>query len=177
MKNFWPKPWKLIALWCTFSKISWVRSEKRGFVLWRLLCPSARLQPVSQQLGMGCGFIHLNTTAAFKSWAGDCEQGKWSDSAKSELCSSLRCGEEASTFPIASSSLVAHHSSFLLPACCFFVQDEFLLWCSLILTLYLQKHWVVSSSLVLRELLCSLRKCWDFTFCVIWCYTRNQNLW
>lgn len=40
--------------------------KRGGFVQSHLLCPSARLQPVSQQLGMGCGFIHLNTTAAFK---------------------------------------------------------------------------------------------------------------
>lgn len=86
--------------------------KRGGFVQLHLLCPSACLQPVSQQLGTGCGFIHLNTTAAFKSWAGDSKQGKWSDSAKSEMCSSLGCGEEASSFPIASSSLLVCHCSF-----------------------------------------------------------------
>lgn len=86
--------------------------RRGGFVQSHLLCPSACLQPVSQQLGVGCGFIHLNTTVVFKSWAGDSKQGKWSDSAKSELCSSLGCGEEAFSFPIASSSLlVRYHSS------------------------------------------------------------------
>lgn len=71
--------------------------------------------PVSQ-LGMDRGFIHLNTPAASKSWAGD--KGKWSESAKSELCSRLRCGEEWGSLFISCcfySSLV-HHLSFLLPA-------------------------------------------------------------
>lgn len=91
--------------------------KRGGLVQSHVLCLSACLQPVSQQLGMGCGFIHLNTAATFKSGAGDSEQGKWSDSAKSELCSSLGCGEEAFSFPIASSSLLVCHSSSPQPFC------------------------------------------------------------
>lgn len=45
--------------------------KRGGLVQLRLLCLSACLQPVSWQLGVGCGFIHLNTAAAFKSGAGD----------------------------------------------------------------------------------------------------------
>lgn len=100
--------------------------KRGGFVQLHLPCPCVCLQPASQQLGVRCGFIHLNTTAAFKSWAGGSEQGKWSDGAKSELCSSLGCGEEASSFPVVSCwfDTALFHSSFLLPARCFCVQDE-----------------------------------------------------
>lgn len=118
--------WLLCDILCV--KYAGCDVERGGFVQLHLLCPSACLQPVSQQLGMGCGFIPLNNTTAFKSWAGSSEQGKWSECAKAELHSSLWCGGEASSFPIAFCSLpVRHHSclsSFLLPACCFWVQDE-----------------------------------------------------
>lgn len=147
--------------------------KRGGFVQSHLLCPSVCLEPGRQQLGMGCGFIHLNTAAVLKSWAGDGEQGKWSDSAKSQLCPSVRCGEEASLFPIASSSLLVHHCSFsqlfspsgMLHFCATW---EFPLWYSLILTLYLQKHWMPSSSSMLRELLCFLRKYLGFFFLLLY---------
>lgn len=109
------------------------------------------------------------------------QQGKWSDSAKSQLCPSVRCGKEASLFPIASSSLLVHHCSFsqlfspsgMLHLC---VRWEFPLWYSLILTLYLQKHWMPSSSSMLRELLCSLRKYLDFFFYYMLLYKKSELL-
>lgn len=93
-------------------------------------------------------------------------QGKWSESAKSELCSYLRCGEEWGSLFISYcfySSLVYH----LFPPSCtllFSARAEFLLSYSLILTSGLQKYSVPSDSPMLPELPCSWRQYLDFIF-------------
>lgn len=93
-------------------------------------------------------------------------QGKWSESAKSELSSHLRCGEEWGNLFMSYCfySWLVYHLSFLLPAHCFSLQESFLLSYSLALTLGLQKHHVPSASPALCELLCSWRRYLDFIF-------------
>lgn len=129
--------------------------------------------PVSQ-LGMGHGFIHLNTPAASKSWAGDRESDLKVPNPSCVPVSDVVRNEEASSFLAASTPrwFITCLSSFLL----FSAREEFLLSYSLILTLDLQKHRVPSSSPRLCELPCSGRRYLDFYFCIICCCTRNQRL-
>lgn len=61
--------------------------------------------------------------------------------------------------------LVRHRSSSQLPSSCMLLLCagwEFLVWCNLILMLYLENHWVPSGFSMLCGPLCSLRKYWGF---------------
>lgn len=145
--------WGVLSVGNSLGVIGWEADLLSG-ICFALLCAC---EPAWHGLWVyppkhSCSFLEL-------SW----RQGKWSESAKSELCSCLRCGEEWGSLFISYCSYgLSPFSSFLHIA--FSARAEYLLSYSLILTLCLQKHHVPSGSLMIRELLRSWRQYLDFIF-------------
>lgn len=158
--------WGVLSVGNSLGVIGWEADLLSG-ICFALLCAC---EPAWHGLWVyppkhSCSFLEL-------SW----RQGKWSESAKSELCSCLRCGEEWG-------SLFISYCSYGLSPFSSFLHIAFLCKSRVSSVIQLNPH------IMLAKTPCAfwfsddswapalLETIFRFYFCVLCCCTRNWRLW